>query len=209
MKNTLMIALACAVGLATSARTADALALTNTLGDPYFLGTVVDGIPSDLTSEANYINSLLDMSVGELAKPCPRDTDEQCDRVNSTLDVSGFDAGDDATAVNAVKVDADLSKGVPNPAFDNDAIDVTGYTYLIAKYDAEQAGSLVWYVGTLTGLVSVPDSFNGKGISHYSLYGTPDNPPPPDTSTPDGGTTLMLLGFAMVGLGALRSKMKQ
>jgi hypothetical protein len=71
-----------------------------------------------------------------------------------------------------------------------------GTYYVLGKYDAAQAGSLVWLV-TVTApgtSISLPAYFDGEnhGLSHATTF------------VPDGGMTLMLLGGALVGLGALR-----
>lgn len=100
----------------------------------------------------------------------------------------------------------------------------TTFAYLIARYDGKTGGSQVWYLGNApagtTGFVipryATPDpDFTGNGgalgdpglqnlldtgtqykISDYTLF----NP----TTVPDGGTTAVLLGLAVLGLGFLR-----
>jgi VPDSG-CTERM motif len=77
----------------------------------------------------------------------------------------------------------------------------SGFLYLLAKYDGPNYGSVVWYVGGLTGLIDIPDKAGQYGISNTYLFnGVPSN------GVPDGGTTLMLLGSALAGLGALRRR---
>jgi hypothetical protein len=105
----------------------------------------------------------------------------------------------DAIAATAFKVEAEIN-GDPNPAFDANNIDTLGWTYLIAKYDGPNGGSMVWYLAGTVESVSVPakwgPSTTSYDISHYTLF----NP----TSVPDGGATLALLGCALVGLGVIR-----
>jgi hypothetical protein len=173
MKKTL-IAIACAVALASNARTASAL----TIGDAFYVGNIIDGIPSSLADEAAYINALI-----TLLPDAPNIAigTETYNRVGSTL-ASPLPS---ATDVGAVKTDTSVNTG----------IDVSGFTYLLGKYDASDAGSFVWLVSGLT-TVDLPALANERELSHYSLF----NP----TSVPDGGTTIGLLGLAMLALGYLR-----
>jgi hypothetical protein len=78
------------------------------------------------------------------------------------------------------------------------SITLSGWTYLYAKYGSggDDVGALVWYV---KGLEEVTIPF--PKLSHWSVYN-------PTTSVPDGGTTVMLLGAALIGLGAIRRKIR-
>jgi hypothetical protein len=87
-----------------------------------------------------------------------------------------------------------------NPNFDN-IIDATGFQYLVGKYDAANAGSLVWYLGGTVGLVELQATLNGLGLSHIVLLN------PGDVNVPDGGSVLVLLGGALACLGFLRRKL--
>lgn len=77
-------------------------------------------------------------------------------------------------------------------------LDVTGYAYLFNKYGGT---AHVWVVAGLSSVTFDTQIGQGGGLSHYSLYGTFKK------DVPDGGATLMLLGGALVGLGALRRKL--
>jgi len=81
--------------------------------------------------------------------------------------------------------------------------DIVGpIAYLLVKDGRQQPA---WYLFNLTGLgwdgmekIEVQGFWPNQGeISHVSLYGN-------RTGVPDGGTTMMLVGMAMIGLGALR-----
>jgi hypothetical protein len=72
-----------------------------------------------------------------------------------------------------------------------------GYYYLFAKYDGPNYGSEVWYVGGLSGVVTIPATGGRYDLSGVTLFNT-------GTSVPDGGMTLLLLGTALTGLGAAR-----
>jgi hypothetical protein len=78
--------------------------------------------------------------------------------------------------------------------------DGTLYLYLFAKYDGTNAGSEVWYVGGMSGIITIPalgipDHGHQYGLSGWTLFG-PGDP----HGTPDGGTTVMLLGGRSAGL---------
>jgi hypothetical protein len=79
----------------------------------------------------------------------------------------------------------------------------SGYLYLLGKYDGPNFGSEVWYVGGLTGVITIPATGAGQyGLSHVYLFNGSGG-----TSLPDGGTTLTMLGIAMSGLGFLKRKL--
>ena len=80
----------------------------------------------------------------------------------------------------------------------------TGYLYLLAKYDGPNYGSVVWYIGGLTGTNTIPTTAGGFGISHTFLFNPGVGPNPQGNNVPDGGATLLLLGTAMTGLGLAR-----
>jgi hypothetical protein len=78
------------------------------------------------------------------------------------------------------------------------------YTYLFAKYDGQNDYSQVWYIGNLSGTITIPaDGPLGHGLSDVILFG-----PGAGTGVPDGGTTVMLLGAALGALGMVRRKLK-
>jgi protein with PEP-CTERM/exosortase system signal len=69
------------------------------------------------------------------------------------------------------------------------------YDYLFAHYGGPGGGfAEVWYVGDLSGTISIPATGLGHGLSGWALFTAPSG------AVPDGGTTVMLLG---AGLGAL------
>jgi hypothetical protein len=185
-----IVALVCALALGFTAPSARASITNLTFGDIYYIGHINDSVPSDLADELGYINNLITLSKGQAATPIGSET---YDRIGSTL-VGPFSA---AILTGATKTNTSVGTG----------IDATGFTYLLAKYDAHNAGGYVWLVSGLTD-VTVPNSnINdnpppaGYGLSHYSLYN-------PGTSVPDGGVTLMLLGGALVGIETLRRRFR-
>jgi hypothetical protein len=183
-KLALLSAAFCAVMLAFSP---NASALT--FGDANDLGQVLNGIPSGDAARTAYVNHLIDMAPGtsdtfsgqtfnrSLANPGP-----------------GFPNYPDAVfSHNGTGTSIDLGDG-------------TLYSYLFAKYDGPNAGSEVWYVGGLSGIITIPAvGLDGQnfGLSGWTLFG-----PGGGNGVPDGGTTVMLLGAALGALGMARRYLK-
>ncbi len=183
----LLVVLTCALALGAFAT--NAAATTLSYADGRYLGYYTPPEPADATSEAGYINTLLTLSGGFTSTI----DGVFYSRIGSSVP-GPFDAADPADS------DKDESGTYSG-------IDVTGWTYLIAKYDGPQGGGMVWYVGGLTNVdvpASWPDPPGGRkgGLSHYSLYNSGSY------LTPDGGMTLMRLGGALLGVGALRRKFR-
>ena len=179
MKKTL-IALSCGLALALSASTAQAV----TINDDNYLGSVTTGTPSSEAAQVDYINWLIGMAVNTTDPPPPTPGDN----VFVRSDEPCTDFGGCPAAVLAG------NSGNSGPS---GSVNVTGWTWLYAKYGGD---AHVWYVGNLTGTISVPlNNTGGQGQSHYTLYN-------PGVVVPDGGATLGLLGLGMLGLGYLRRR---
>jgi VPDSG-CTERM motif len=72
------------------------------------------------------------------------------------------------------------------------------YDYLFAHYGGPRGGfAEVWYVGDLSGLITIPGNAFRHGLSGWALFTSP-------TGVPDGGATAMLLGAALGALGMVR-----
>ena len=173
------------LGSAILAVSANAVALQLEIDDPFYLGQIVDGIPANPNAEVGYINTLIPLPPGG----------------PQTVGTEDYYRSDLAGEGLAELTDADKAEN-------GDPIDVTDYAYILGKYDADLAGSYVWAIDGLTGMVQLPETVPGtdgnpKGISHTSRYAgffIPDEPEDPPT-VPDGGTTLLLAGLGMVALG--------
>ena len=70
------------------------------------------------------------------------------------------------------------------------------YAYLFATYSGY--GSEVWYVGNLTGIVTIPFLAGRHCLTGWTLFGTSS------AGVPDGGVTVMLLGVALGVLALAR-----
>ena len=55
----------------------------------------------------------------------------------------------------------------------------------------------VWYVGDLSGMITIPGNAFRYGLSGWALFTAP-------TGVPDGGATVTLLGLALADLGVVR-----
>ncbi len=191
MKNPIKLAILCtAVCAAMLAFTHNANAdATLTINDGHTLGDVFYGIPSGDQDRQNYVNHLVYMYN------------------NGITDDSG-PFGQDYHIVNGAPA---FGASLPNAVFalnggPNDQINLGStagtYTYLFAKYDGPNQGSVVWYVGNLTGIITIPQDWNGYGLSGWTLFGGAG-------TVPDGGTTVMLLGAALGALGMARRYLKR
>jgi hypothetical protein len=176
-KIALLSAVFCAAMLAFNP---NARALT--IGDDHELGFVEFGIPSGDADRTAYVNHLIGMALGS-----------QDDALGQHFTRSNNDFGPLPTAVfalNGTSTSIDLGAGGL-------------YTYLFAKYDGPNFGAEVWYVGDLSGIITIPATAGGYGLSGWTLFG------PGTPGVPDGGTTVMLLGAALGSLGVARRFLKR
>jgi hypothetical protein len=154
-----------------------------TIGDDHELGFVNFGIPSGDADRLIYVNHLIGMALG---------TSDKAD--GQTYFRSNNSFGQLPKAVLAGHVSGNTT-----------TINLGAgglYTYLFAKYDGPNYGSEVWYVGDLSGIITIPATAGGYGLSGWTLFG------PGVPGVPDGGTTAMLLGAALGALGVARRVLK-
>jgi hypothetical protein len=77
------------------------------------------------------------------------------------------------------------------------------YSYLFATYTRDGfTTGFVWYIGNLSGDVTIPATEGGYNLIGWTLFG------PGGQGVPDGGTTVMLLGAALGALGMARRFLK-
>jgi hypothetical protein len=164
-----------------------------TIGDNRDLGLINKNQPADTASTTTYVNVLLDRPLGSGPTTITTPNGYTNDYTRTNND-----------PLLGVYPDAVFSAEL---AFTGGNVNLgsTGYLYLLGKYDGQNYGSVVWYVGGLTGTESIPlTAVNGQyGLSHvYAFNGTGG------TTVPDSGSTLMLLGTVLSGLGAARRFIK-
>src|SRR5438874_13801814 len=176
--STMKFALLCTVVLgAMLAFSNNAHALT--IGDPHELGFVNFGIPSGDSDRLTYVNHLVGMALG---------TSDKADGQNYFRSNNSFSPLPQAVLAGHVNgTSTTINLGAQGT-----------YTYLFAKYDGPNYGSEVWYVGDLSGIIEIPATAGGYGLSGWTLFGTGV------PGVPDGGITAMLLGTALGALGLAR-----
>lgn len=172
--KTILVRLAGAFALSLLLIATPVLAIPlNTLSTSY-VGSITPDVPSNPANEESYIDFL------------------------TSLDLGATDSFDGQTMVRSgmafgVLPPAEFSWKVDSDNTDYSLIGFTGY--VLGKYDADNAGAWVWYLDAFTGDISLPATFNTHDLSHASFFGV-------STSVPDGGTTAILLGLALISLAA-------
>lgn len=181
------LALLCAVlagALVTFSPNARAVSLA--IGDGHELGFVNFGIPAGDNDRLNYVNHLVGMALG---------SSDQAFGQTFFRSNHAFSPMPQAVLAGNVKV----TFGANPPSSVSINLGAGGlYSYLLAKYDGPNYGTEVWYVGDLSGIITIPGFAGRYGISGYMLFG------PGVPGVPDGGTTAMLLGAALSALGVVR-----
>jgi hypothetical protein len=153
-----------------------------TIGDTHELGFVEFGIPSGDQDRTNYVNHLIGMGLGTTETALGQ-TFTRSNNSFGSLPTAVFHHNGTGTSINLGAAGT--------------------YTYLFAKYDGPNYGSEVWYVGDLSGTITIPATAGGYGLSGWTLFTGGGN------GVPDGGTTLMLLGMAFGSLGMARRFLKR
>jgi hypothetical protein len=176
--------LAAMVALLAAATTGHAV----TLGLDRLLGTIAPGTPADPTNEAEMVNFLI-KAYNTSTTPRVLGDDPLDPQVENYTLTSGssIPAGPLALATTI----GDHNVSTSNTTFSNAA----GYTWVTAKFgqDAE-----VFYIGGLTGNITLSDFINRNGLSGYTLFNA--------AKVPDGGATATLIGMGIMSLGLIRRK---
>ena len=184
MKNIrpILLGAMCAIALALGSA-AKATALT--IGDPHELGFVEFGIPSGDADRTTYVNAMIGLALGDSTHVVLSGHDNL---VTRSFNDFGPLPAPAVFGLNGTGTTVDLGAG-----------DL--YSYLFAKYDGPNYGAEVWFVGDLSGMITIPALGGGYGLSGWTLFG-----PGGGTNAPDGGTTAALLGLGLTGLAGLRAR---
>jgi hypothetical protein len=151
------------------------------------LGRVQSGASANSAVDEAYVNSLVDRANGV--------SPSTYDFANHTYTLLN-----DPTAVLPFAIYV-TGGGVGN----DHVVDVgtTGYRYLAMKYDGEVGSMLVWDILGMTGNLTVLGEDLGKTQNNYMLF----NGRGGDTPTiPDAGSSMVLMGLAILGLGWARRR---
>jgi hypothetical protein len=153
------------------------------IGDQHELGTVVHGIPEGDQAITQYVNAMISLAPGGSTHVIigPHDN-----LVTRSMNDFGPLPGPATLALRGSSTDIDLgAQGT--------------YDYLFAHYGGPGGGTVeVWFVGNLSGVISIPQNGFGHGLSGWALFTTGG------VGVPDGGATVMLLGAALGILGLTR-----
>ena len=150
----------------------------------HLLGTIDPATPADPLNEAGMVNFL-----GTILGDNPGDPN---DEVYTLLQTAGVIPNPAPLATGGTQVEDSRVINLGSGGL---------FTWVIAKYGT--AGQ-VYYIGDLSDTIVLPRrGLNGNGISHYTLFG------PPGTGVPDGGTTVLLLGWALAGLGVITRQIRK
>jgi len=163
-------------------------ATTISFGDIRDLGNINPNHPADPSNSATYTTFLKNMLPSAVVNGGPGG--------NTFTRTANFP--NSPTFPNAV-FDQELSFSVSGLTA-SVILPSTGDFYLLGKFDGPNYGSEVWVINGLTGTITMPEFGSGEqyGLSHVYVFN------PGGTSVPDGGSTLMLLGSALGGVGLIR-----
>jgi len=170
-KTKLMIVAALVVSMLGFASQASAISLT--IGDSRYLGSIDPAVPSSPSQEVIYINTLIDILVPGTSVIDGRTyvrTAISCGACTDAV-LAGF---------------AESSGENPSGSFP------AGFTYVLGKYGNTDH---VWLAAGLTGTNDIPLTAPGGGLSHWAVFN-------PSTTTVPEPSSLLLIGSALAAIGA-------
>lgn len=141
------------------------------IGDSQELGFLWPGIPSGNQNRVTYVNHLIGMALGTI--------DIANGQIYSRSNNAFSPMPTAVWALNGTGRTINLGTGGI-------------YTYLFANYNGY--GAEVWYVGNLTGIITIPAIAGLCRLTEWSLLG------PGGVGVRDGGVTAILLGLALCAL---------
>jgi hypothetical protein len=185
-------AMAVALGLVTAtAHATTILAVT----DASYVGSISPDTTPNPSNEIDYINFLISLTPGDVVLKDDGDGD----------DINDYERSLNTFAPGGLP----QASGVPSIPKNEDEVNTvvapSAFSYILAKYDNEKAGALVWFLSGVAGeTYEVPLTFPGttQEVSHVSFYSADLG----DEDVPDGGATIGLLGLAMLGVGYVRRR---
>jgi VPDSG-CTERM motif len=153
------------------------------IGDQHELGQVIPPTPEGDGDITQYVNFMIGLSLGGSGHVIigPHDS-----LVTRSMNDFGSLRSPATLALRGTGTNVNLGA-------------VGTYDYLFAHYGGPGGGfAEVWYVGNLNGIITIPATGNGHGLSGWALFTAPSG------GVPDGGATAMLLGAALGVLGVVR-----
>jgi len=192
-KFVLLLGIGCAVTFASvsnasASRIPFPPSINLAIGDPHELGQASPPVPEGDADITQYVNFMISLSLGG--------------------------SGHVIIGPHDILVTRSMNDFSPLPGPATLALRGTGttvnlgtqgtYSYLFAHYGGPGGGTAeVWYVGDLSGVINIPDTGFGHGLSGWALFTTTGG------AVPDGGATVMLLGVALGALGMARGLSKR
>jgi VPDSG-CTERM motif len=153
------------------------------LGDQRELGQVHPALSQGDAAITQYVNFMIGLSFGGSGHVIIGPHDNLV-----TRSMNDFDALPSAAALALRGKGATIDLGTQGT-----------YDYLFAHYGGPRGGfAEVWYVGNLSGMITIPGNAFRHGLSGWALF-TGRN-----AGVPDGGSTAMLLGAALGAFAVLR-----
>src|SRR6185436_9659045 len=144
------------LGVAILALVPSASAVALAIDDSRTLGYIDAGIPADGASRVEYVNAMIGLALGGQTT------------VGGNIVYRSLNAFSPLnTAVLGTQ--ATYGSNLPGSTVNID-LGSGGYLYLLAKYDGPNWGSEVWYVGGLTGIITIPNTGGQYGISGTALF---------------------------------------
>ncbi len=200
-------AIACTCFAVISAR---AITLDVGLTDPLALGDVIHGIQAggQVNRDVIMVNNLLTLAPGTQSSSIVGDVGDLYQR---SLNFPG--ALPAATGVGAV-----IASGITDGSALLSITLAGSFQYLVAAYDGPNGGVEIWNIGGLAPgtTIEIPRYAEPTGpggslqaSTRYLMTGwSLLNPGTPPNGVPDGGSTALLLGTVLAGLGLLKARIK-
>jgi hypothetical protein len=155
----------------------DASAFALEIGDSYEVGALWPGVQKKSSNQdkASYVNHLLGMALGAV------------DVVRGQVYFRSTHAFEFLPVAVQAHNGGGRTLNLRTPGL---------YTYLFATYSGY--GTEVWYIGNLSGIITIPFLASGHHLTGWTLFGAAS------IGVPDGGITVMLLGVALGVLALAR-----